>query len=377
MPQPPTFLRPLRISRVRFAPVRGLGALARPESKWLPMEAASRDGRSGRSRPSRIRRRGTSFCAFRNGQTLPVSNRLSRTLPRKGDPLIPGFKLSGKRSAEAWVNRLLRGVLAICAFLVIRAAPAGAEGDERPEGWPATMGAEEDPVWEAEAQAWYAMPSGWIFITRGSQPGTATRARQDRDFRLDSEVIPSGGAWVRFWGPNVLGFRAVSTEESGTHTTERDFIYHGETYGEGRQVHAAMGFLLLDLDYQYRWKVSDDIILVPHVGGEYWGFSSRIRTVDSLPSIDEQRTFSSGYWLAGLDFEARLSDAFRSKVTLLGGATGTDRYFIRADAGLALDVAPHLALTASYRFHNVRFHTSTNEADLFVHGPTVGIEARY
>jgi len=229
----------------------------------------------------------------------------------------------------------------------------------------------------AEADAWLASPSGWIFITRGSQPGTATRAHEGREFGLDSEVLPVGDAWVRFWESHALGFRIVPAQESGTHTASADFVYHGEAYAAGRDIHSDVGFLLADVDYQYRWEISEDVTITPHAGAEYWGFSSRLRTIDALPPVDEKRSFSSGYWLAGSDLEASLAPWLRAEALLLGGITGSDRYFVEADAGLALRPASWASITLLYRFHEVRFHTSTNEADLRFHGPSVGLELRF
>lgn len=242
-------------------------------------------------------------------------------------------------------------------------------------------GPDDPPVEEAridlEADAWYAQPSGWIFITRGSRPGTATRAHEGHEFGLDAEVLPVGEAWVRFWESNALGFRIVPAEESGTHTAAAPFIYHGQTYGAGREIHADVGFLLVDVDYQYRWEVADGVTVVPHAGAEYWGFSSHLRTVDGLVPIDEKRSFSSGYWLAGADLEAAVGGGLRANVSVLGGATGSDRYFVRAQAGLALELGGSLSLWAGYSVHTVRFHTSTNEADFWFQGPAAGLELRF
>jgi hypothetical protein len=236
---------------------------------------------------------------------------------------------------------------------------------------------EPRPTVSAELDGWLASPSGWIFITRGSQPGTATHAHEGREFGLDSEVLPVGDAWIRFWESHALGFRIVPAQESGTHTASADFIYHGERYAAGRDIRSDVGFLLADVDYQYRWEISEDVTFTPHAGAEYWGFSSHLRTIDTLPSVDEKRSFSSGYWLAGADTEMRLAPWLRAEALLLGGLTGSDRYFVEADAGLALQPASCVSVTLLYRFHEVRFHTSTNEADLRFHGPSVGLELRF
>jgi|SRR5579862_9891237 len=254
----------------------------------------------------------------------------------------------------------------LCAAL---AAPALAQDEPPGPGPRATV--------SAEADGWVASPSGWIFITRGSQPGSASRAREGHEFGLDTEVLPVVDVWARFWESHALGFRIVPAQESGTHTASGDFIYHGEAYAAGREIRSDVGFLLADFDYQYRWELSPDVTLTPHAGAEYWGFSSHLRTVDALPPVDEKRSFSSGYWLAGADLEARLAPWLRAEALVLGGITGTDRYFVEASAGFALRPASWASVTLLYRFHEVRFHTSTNEADLQFQGPSAGLELRF
>lgn len=241
---------------------------------------------------------------------------------------------------------------------------------------------DQDPAGEPDsrpsgvlcADAWYAVSSGWIFITRGSQPGTATRAREGRDFDLDPAFLPAGDARLRLYDAGFLGFRIVQAEESGGRTAAENFIFHGQSYPAGRRIDADIGFLLMDLDFQFTMRASQELTITPHLGAEYWGFSSRLRTADALPPIDEKRSFSSGYWLGGIDVEERLSGILRLTLSLLGGADGADRFFIEAGAGARVQLLPPLSLTLGYRVHEVRFHTSTNEANVLFHGPSLGLE---
>jgi len=258
-------------------------------------------------------------------------------------------------------------------FLLALLSPAEVLSQEPPtERMP-----EEPPRLRLDVDAWDAVPSGWIFITRGSQPGSATRARDGHEVGLDPEVLPTGNARLRFWDSTDLGFRVVPVQESGTHTASGDFVYHGQTYAGGRQIRSDVGVLLLALDVQRRWEASDWLSLTPHLGAEYWGFSSHLRTVDGLAPIDERRSFSSGYWLAGADAEVRLTESLRGQVSCLGGLTGSSRYFIEAEAGMALHLNSWASLTATYRLQNLRFHTSTNEANLLFQGPAAGLELRF
>jgi hypothetical protein len=242
---------------------------------------------------------------------------------------------------------------------------------------PAAAGTRDLPRLALEVDAWDAGASGWIFITRGSRPGTATRAREGNSFGLDSRILPVGKVWFGLGDAGALGFRAVSAGETGTKSAEQDFVYHGNLYAAGRKIRADVGFLLLDLDYQLAWKLAPDLTLTSHLGAEYWGFSSRLRTIDGPPVIDEQRSFSSGYWLGGIDLEAQLSGSFSLRFSILGGCDGGDRYFVEAEAGAGVRLIRSLALKAAYRVHDVRFHTSTNEANLLFHGPSLGLELTF
>src|SRR5436305_2006326 len=71
----------------------------------------------------------------------------------------------------------------------------------------ASQTSEELPWITVEADAWYAGAPGWIFITRGSRPGTATRAREGNEFRLVPRVLPVGNASFNFWDHSALGFQ--------------------------------------------------------------------------------------------------------------------------------------------------------------------------
>ncbi len=247
----------------------------------------------------------------------------------------------------------------------------------RQEDAPPASESQELPRFSLEADAWVASASGWMYITLGSRPGTATRAREGNAFDLEPQVLPMVKAWFRFWDSNALGFRMVSTSESGTQSAEHDFVYHGNVYAAGRSVQAKLGLHLMDVDYQYAWKAAEEVTVTPHLGVAYWKFSSHLRTADGLPPIDEKRSFSSGYWLAGVDLDAKLSGAFRLHGSLLGGFNGTDRYFIEAEIGAGLRPLDTLELTLGYRFHELKFHTSTNEANLIFHGPYVGLAIHF
>ncbi len=258
----------------------------------------------------------------------------------------------------------------IAALLSLSLASSLQEEPSKPDHEPL-------PRFEAEVDAWYARASGWIFITRGSRPGTATRAREGHEFGVDPQILPAVGARLRFWDAHSIGFRAVSTVETGSQTPSGDFVYHGERYPAGTPAHSEVGFLLVDVDYQYRWQLSEDLLLTPHLGAQYWEFSSKLRTEGGAAVLDESRKFSSGYWLAGADVEVGVYGPWVLKGAFLGGMNGLDRFFIEAEGAIQLRLTSWATLSAAYRVQQVRFHTSTNEANLIFHGPSVGFTLRF
>jgi hypothetical protein len=245
---------------------------------------------------------------------------------------------------------------------------------------PQTAAAEEEPgppaIW-GEAQAWYVAPRGWIFITRGSQPGTATRIHEGHEFALDPGVAPVVEVEVRLGGPHALGLRGEGMDASGVEITPNDFVYHGATYPLGRHIDAEIGTLFLDLEYRYRWRATESLTVTPHAGVSYWGFSSRIRTADPLPAIDQSRRFSSGLWLLGGEVSQDLGSGFEVHLSLLGGFDGADRYSLEARGGVGFHLSGPFSIGIDVRYRELRFHTSTNQADLRYLGPSAGILLRF
>jgi hypothetical protein len=237
--------------------------------------------------------------------------------------------------------------------------------------------APELPRIALEGDAEVLRSSGWLFITRGSEPGSATRIHERREFGLDSEVVPAVQATARLFDAHALGVRLSSIDQKGTRASPDDFVYHGTLYPAGREVSADVGFLLAAVDYQYLWRPCEGLGITPHLGFEYWGFSSRLRTVDPGPPIDEKRSFSSGYWLSGVDLSARLQAGVELRLSLLGGVNGSDRNFLELRGGFRVRLVPAVALSADYLLEEIRFHTSTNRADLLYYGPSVGLEISF
>lgn len=224
---------------------------------------------------------------------------------------------------------------------------------------------------------WWVHPGGSLTITQGSRPGSATKADIGSDIDLGTEVAPVlEGRW-EFLPRHAVGVRFALLDLTGTGTADEDFIYHGSLFAAGRTVHAEMDFLLTEFDYQYTFHRSESLSLTAHLGGELWGFSARLHTADALPTIDTQRSFDSGFWLAGLDMAWMPHPLLELRGSTVGGVEGSHQNFFNVEARALYRPWPWLALSAGYRYQALRFHQSTNESDLTFQGPQVGVEIRF
>ena len=161
--------------------------------------------------------------------------------------------------------------------------------------------ADKDIGLKIDVMGWLTSPSGSVTITRGSRPGTGTPVEIDRDVDLGSEFAPMlEGRW-EFLESHAVAVRGSLLDLSGTHVTERDFVYHGQLFSAGRTVHAEMDVATLEFDYQYSFLRTESLRLTGHLGAEYWALSGRLRTADDLPPLDTQRGFDSAFWLVGPD----------------------------------------------------------------------------
>jgi len=228
-----------------------------------------------------------------------------------------------------------------------------------------------------DAQGWMVTPRAWLFITKGSEPGSATRAHDERQIDFEPRPTVALGATLRLFEPHAFRIEVVRLDERGRDPVQSDFIYHGTLYPAGRQVETRVDLQLADLDYLYTWRPAEGLMLTVHAGIEYWNFASEVRTVDGGPSIDEKRAFSSAFAKTGVDSSYEFLDGLAVRGSLLGGLTTSKRYFYDVQFGVEWKVSGNVSLTVGYRLHDVRFHQSTNEADLQYAGPTAGLELRF
>src|SRR5258708_29964696 len=101
----------------------------------------------------------------------------------------------------------------------------------------------QEPDVRISTQAWYSVPYGWLYITRGSRPGTATPADFGSDVSLDPDVAPLLEARMRVSGPHGVGVRFAQIDAEGTGSADESFTYHGNAFDAGPVVKTALGLL--------------------------------------------------------------------------------------------------------------------------------------
>jgi hypothetical protein len=227
------------------------------------------------------------------------------------------------------------------------------------------------------AQAWYAVPKGWLNITLGSQPFTATHADIGSDISLGPDTAPVVEGRMRFSGSQGFGIRVAQIDAVGSGTADESFTYHGDVFDAGRRVRSELDFLLVEGDYQFTVNPGDDLEVSAHAGAEIWSFSGRLKTVDSGPLLTTQRAFDSGFWLAGIDLAWKVGGGVELRALGVGGLERASQYFWKAQGDVLLRISGSVSLTAGYRIHVIRFFQSTNQSNLKFFGPTLGVEADF
>jgi hypothetical protein len=228
-----------------------------------------------------------------------------------------------------------------------------------------------------EAAAWLVIPGGWITITQGSRAGSGTPLRVDDDLDLSNSVAPVlAGRW-EFLENHAIGARASIVNLSGSGTVEESFIFHGSTFDAGREVHADQDFTLVEFGYEFTFLRREPFRATAHLGGEYWSYSGRIRTTDSLAPIDTKRSFDSGFWMAGLEVAWSPHPGVDIRGRAVGGVERSRQNFFDLEADALFRPVGGLSLFLGYRYHALRFLQSTNESDLRFQGPLLGVELSF
>jgi hypothetical protein len=242
------------------------------------------------------------------------------------------------------------------------------------EGSPAPA---DEPRLQVSALGWYAMPSGWLYITLGSQPGTATHMDLGSDADLDSRFVPALDGRFRFSESHAVGLQFASIAASGTRSADEAFIYHGQLFDAGRRVRAELDLTFLEMDYQYTFNPADRLRVTGHLGAEYWKFSGRVKTEDALPPLDTRRGFDSGFWMAGIDLSWRVDPLLEVRAFGAGGFERARQNFFKIEGDLLFKPLDQVALSLGYRLHALRFLQSTNRSNLKFDGPTLGLELSF
>ncbi|HLY74038.1 MAG TPA: hypothetical protein VKU80_07950 [Planctomycetota bacterium] len=227
------------------------------------------------------------------------------------------------------------------------------------------------------AQAWYAVPKGWLNITLGSQPLTATHADIGSDIFLDPDAAPVLEGRMRLSGSQGLGLRVAEIDAAGSGTADESFTYHGDAFDAGRRVRSELDFLLLEGDYQLTVNPGDDLEVTAHAGAQVWSFSGRVKTVDAGPLLTTQRAFDSGFWMAGFDLSWKVGGGMELRALGVGGFERASQYFWKAEADAVLGMNGSVSFTAGLRIHVIRFFQSTNQSNLKFFGPTMGVQVSF
>jgi len=226
-------------------------------------------------------------------------------------------------------------------------------------------------------QGWYAVPKGWLNITLGSQPFTATHADIGSEIFLDPDAVPVLEGRLRLLGSQGFGLRVAQIDAAGTGTADESFTYHGDIFDAGRRVRSELDFRLLEGDYQFTANPEDDLEVTAHVGAQVWSFSGRVKTVDAGPLLTTQRAFDSGFWMSGLDLSWKVGGGMELRALAVGGFERASQYFWKAEGDALVRLGGSLSLTTGFRIHVIRFFQSTNQSNLKFFGPTMGVEISF
>jgi hypothetical protein len=221
------------------------------------------------------------------------------------------------------------------------------------------------------------VPKGWLNITLGSQPFTASHSDIGSDIFLDPDVVPVLEGRVRISGTHGFGIRVAQIDAEGLGTTDEAFTYHGDVFDAGRRVRSELDLLLLEGDYQYTLNPGDDLEVTAHAGAQFWSFSGRVETVDAGPSLTTQRAFASAFWMAGIDLAWKVGGGVELRALGVGGFERASQYFWKVEGDALLRIAESVSLTAGGRIQVIRFFQSTNQSNLKFFGPTLGIEIAF
>lgn len=251
------------------------------------------------------------------------------------------------------------------------------KGLQHPASAERSAGLEPLPAFALGARAEYAVPSGWLFITRGSEPGSATALHVDDQIDPEPEYVTSLEGYVRIWENHAVGGRFTPMSLSGTTRDEQPFIFHGTMFDAGRPVKTELDLNLLEVDYRYTLNPGDPVQITTHLGAEIWTFSARLRTIDGLPGPDTTRAFSSAFWMAGLDAAYGLNRFFEVRAFIAGGSERANQYFYEAEADIVARPISQIAFLLGYRIQTLDFRQSTNRSNLHFYSPTAGLEISF
>lgn len=255
-------------------------------------------------------------------------------------------------------------------------APAPPRGDAAPAGGvlAGAIAATNQP-WEfgLRARIWRPSPSGDFLITKGGRAGSGTKIDVADDLDLRTGNAPSVQAEVAR-GPHRGYLTYEPLTWHGSSTLDRAVVFRRVRYPAGDHVRTDLTMNFVTGGYDYAVVDAPESSLRAGLAARVWTFEA---SLDGSPSGgDTRRVFTHGMPLLTLVGERRFG-TWRAAADVAFGVLSSDRLLLDADLCVGVRLAEGLTLDAGYRLWKMRFHETTNRADLGAGGPFLEMELRF
>lgn len=230
-------------------------------------------------------------------------------------------------------------------------------------------------------EVWFSQLTGDV-SDRGSAPGVGSvKVDVDLDDDLglgDYEATPSGSANLRIGGHDIW-LAGFDYSNSVTETVDETFSFGGTTFTANTQVSSDVDLSRIDLVYGYSFFdfEEDGFRLGPTVTISYVDIDAEF--VDLTTGTSEGFDAAIPVPLLGVHSEVPFYD-FVGELDVsgiyanVGDVEGTG---VRGSFNVAWRPLDYLGLVAGYRFIYFDGDIEDVDVDLFIHGPSVGLELRY
>ena len=231
-------------------------------------------------------------------------------------------------------------------------------------------------VFSAQGALWQVKPSGDVFITAGSKPGTATNADVSSSLGLDTERTWTGRVALDL-DTQRFSLEALPLHLHGTTNADKNFTFHGAGYGGGDSITTD-----LNLDtWIAKWEVGTSTsaktadAIRGGIGLYWWHFDSQV--VDGTNGSDESRKFSHLYPSVNGSATLDAGHGLRIEFATAFAATGRKRQIRDLSAALGYQLSDAVDLSLGYRYLRFDFDESTNDGDFDLRGPFTALQIRF